>query len=400
MPSACRREEPGGRVSVSRNNGRVTIERLDRITGCLLGGAVGDALGAPVEFWSQEQIDRTFGAEGVRSYHPATFPNAHGIGLITDDTQMTLFTAEGLLRADMRSTAKGICHPPSVVHHAYLRWHATQKLERPPSVLDESGDPFDPASIDGWLAREPWLYSRRAPGATCLTALAEARALGDPANNDSKGCGAVMRSAPFGLIPMTDAPGLAVECAALTHGHPTGQLTAGALTVIVETLMGGRPLDSAIAMSQYWLSEQRDSDETLRALDRAAELAASAASHDARAHRSNIDALGEGWIAEEALAMGVYAALAFPEADQIRDALALAVSHRGDSDSTGSICGNILGALHGARALPADLVEGLEGREAIVRLATDLCSMTDEHEMQRPDPDAWVEHWWDRYPGW
>jgi len=375
----------------------VTIDRFERIAGCLLGGAIGDALGAPVEFWSQEQIDQTFGPEGVRDYHPVTFGNVRGIGLITDDTQMTLFTVEGLLRALMRSTAKGICHPPSVIHHSYLRWLATQIQDKPPQTSGDVGA-LDPPTFDGFLVLEPWLYSRRAPGTTCLTALEAARALGEPAVNNSKGCGAVMRSAPFGLIPMTDAPGLAVECAALTHAHPTGQLTAGAFTVIIETLMGGRPLASAVTTAQHWLSEQRNSDETSRALARATELAAS--NTTTTSHRSTINALGEGWIAEEALAIGVYAALAYPEADQISNALSLAVSHKGDSDSTGSICGNILGTLHGARALPAELTDKLEGRDVIVRLATDLWTMTDEEQVQRMSTDEWIEHWWDRYPGW
>ena len=381
----------------------MTIDRFERIAGCLLGGAIGDALGAPVEFWSQQQIDQTFGPEGVRDYHPVVFGNARSSGLITDDTQMTLFTVEGLLRALMRSTAKGICHPPSVIHHSYLRWLATQIHATPPQTSGDVGA-LDPPTLDGFLVLEPWLYSRRAPGTTCLTALEAAQALGDPADNDSKGCGAVMRSAPFGLIPMTDAPGLAVECAALTHGHPTGQLTAGALTVIIETLMGGRPLASAVAMAQHWLSEQRDSDETARALTRAHELAQATAPQVGSTqlqsiHRKNIDDLGEGWVAEEALAIGVYVALAYPEADQVRDALSLAVSHKGDSDSTGSICGNILGALHGSRSLPTDLVADLEGHDTIVQLATDLWSMTDE-EQEYSSTEEWIDKWSDRYPGW
>jgi len=116
-------------------------------------------------------------------------------------------------------------------------------------------------------------------------------------------------------------------------------------------------------------------------------------------HRKNIDDLGEGWVAEEALAIGVYAALAYPEADQVRDAFSLAVSHKGDSDSTGSICGNILGALHGSRALPTDLVADLEGHDTIVQLATDLWSMTDE-EQAFSSTEEWIDKWSDRYPGW
>ena len=66
-----------------------------RCRGCLLGGAVGDALGAPVEFMRHSQIVARFGPGGVRDFAPA-----YGrTGAITDDTQMSLFTAEGLLRA-------------------------------------------------------------------------------------------------------------------------------------------------------------------------------------------------------------------------------------------------------------------------------------------------------------
>ena len=86
----------------------------EHFRGCLLGGAVGDALGAPVEFLSLEEIKNKFGAAGVTS-----LPKRPGRkSVITDDTQMTLFTAEGLLRAVTRQLERGLCYPPSVVHHA------------------------------------------------------------------------------------------------------------------------------------------------------------------------------------------------------------------------------------------------------------------------------------------
>ena len=90
--------------------------------GCLLGGAVGDALGAPVEFMSLEEIRSRFGPRGVTGLEEGAWP----AGSITDDTQMTLFTAEGVLRAQVRGALKGIVHPPSVVDHAYARWLHTQ----------------------------------------------------------------------------------------------------------------------------------------------------------------------------------------------------------------------------------------------------------------------------------
>lgn len=94
----------------------------ERFTGCLLGGAVGDALGAPVEFMSRQQILQRFGSQGIAEYALAF----DGLGVITDDTQMTLFTAEGLLRANVRASLRGMCHPPSVIAHAYMRWLITQ----------------------------------------------------------------------------------------------------------------------------------------------------------------------------------------------------------------------------------------------------------------------------------
>jgi ADP-ribosyl-[dinitrogen reductase] hydrolase len=90
----------------------------DRFRGCLLGGAVGDALGAPVEFSSRTTILNQFGPSGIRDYAPAYGRK----GAITDDTQMTLFTAEGFIRAAVRYASRGICNPVSVIHRAYLRW--------------------------------------------------------------------------------------------------------------------------------------------------------------------------------------------------------------------------------------------------------------------------------------
>lgn len=154
--------------------------------GCLLGGAVGDALGAAVEFMDRDEILRRFGADGITAYAPAY----GGLGTITDDTQMTLFTAEGLLRGWLRGCTKGVADYPSVVANAYQRWLRTQG-ERAPL---EAG-----AEAPGWLFQHPALHSRRAPGNTCLTALQEAAMLGERASNNSKGCGPGCRSSASGV---------------------------------------------------------------------------------------------------------------------------------------------------------------------------------------------------------
>lgn len=338
------------------------MEAHERVWGCLLGGAIGDALGAPVEFWSSTEIASRVGPSGVRNYLPVAYGTTSGLGLITDDTQMTLFTIEGLLRTWVDDVSMPPQRTVENIHQAYLNWLDTQE-QSGPSAVAHVVDRYS------WLAQEQWLYSQRAPGLTCLSALlaADRGELGLPSANTSKGCGGVMRSAPFGLLPMPDPAGLAMACSALTHGHPTGQHPSGALAIMIVALLDDANLREAVDAALDWLHTVPGSLETVTALEAAVALAATPPEsiHAAQA-------LGGGWIAEEALAIGVYAALVHPQAEETLDALALAVSHSGDSDSTGSICGSLVGALHGHHALPPDLADGLEGRLTIAECARDL----------------------------
>jgi ADP-ribosylglycohydrolase len=227
---------------------------------------------------------------------------------------------------------------------AYQRWLHTQSQPGPEAA------PLPPGP-EGGLVTEPWLYARRAPGNACLTGLADDRmgSLANPKNPQSKGCGTVMRSAPFGLLAGWDPQlvfQLAIECAVLTHGHPTGYLAAGAFAVMVHATVRGNGLQEGVLTALGMLAERPGHEETTAALRRALE-AVSAGPPTAEL----VESLGAGWVAEEALAIGVYCALV---AEDVRTALLLAVNHSGDSDSTGSICGNLLGALHGETVLPGD----------------------------------------------
>src|SRR5579883_2867234 len=284
-----------------------------RYRGCLIGGAVGDALGAPVEFSSLSEITCRFGPGGIRDFAPA-----YGrLGAITDDTQMTLFTAEGLICA-MAEAGSQQPEYSSHVHRAYLRWLKTQGLQAPIEVQGE-----------GWLIGLGSLWSQRAPGITCLSALEEVRTLGVPAFNDSKGCGAVMRTAPVGLFaPSDQAFSLAIELAILTHGHPTSSLSAAFLAVALQWLTAGHSLPSAVDAGVKMLRSHPGAHEVLAAVEAAQALATSEP-----ASAAQVEKLGKGWIAEEALAIAIYAVLAAPN---IEEAVILAVNHSGGSDSTGS----------------------------------------------------------------
>ena len=384
---------------------RAVSDLRSRARGCLLGGALGDALGAGLEFLTLASIRASYGPDG-----PDGFVPAHGRrGAITDDTQMTLFTAEGLIRAWVRGDARGLCNPVTVVWHAYLRWLHTQG-----EPWRTAGAPFFSESTpapDGWLVGEELLRVRRAPGATCLGALASGRAgsLERPINQ-SKGCGGVMRVAPAGLVegPMGgDGFGRAgtrfegifrfgAELAALTHGHPGGYLPAGVLALAIHLVARhGESLDSALDRATRVLRQWPHHEETARALDRARTLAGYGDPSPER-----VESLGQGWTGEEALAIAVYAALARPT--DPRAALRVAAAHGGDSDSTAAICGQLLGAALGESALPADWLAELEGRDLVARVADDLvdelCGLRPQGRDLAADHD--YSRWWARYPGW
>lgn len=352
-----------------------------RARNSLLAGALGDAIGGVVEFQSYHDILSDFGPAGIqRPEHSSAYGRA---GAVTDDTQMTLFTGEGLIRALVRSDLKGICHPPSVIHHAYLRWLLTQGGQSTALSRDEP---------DGWLWSVRELHVKRAPGNTCLQALQAATSFGQEANNNSKGCGGVMRVAPIGIfaaahgLSTSQAFELGVDSAKLTHGHPSGFLSAGAMAVIVASLMVGQDLPQAVTLARQHLLDAADAEETLAALDAALRLA----EEPPESHQAAIKQLGEGWVAEEALAIGLYCALV---ANSLAEGVLLAANHDGDTDSTASIAGNLLGCVYPKSDLPADWLEVLELKDVIAKIADDLVASGDNEKFD-------AEAWWDRYPGW
>lgn len=350
------------------------VPPIARFEGCLLGGAIGDALGFPIEF-------DTPGAGIVARYGANAPPNlafADEQALISDDTQMTLFTLEGLIRA-ARAHAKA---PTSHLLSAYQRWYGTQEMRR--------GEPAQAKLGHGLLLAEARLHARRAPGNTCLGALAQSfmgrpvPTLATPPNN-SKGCGAVMRSAPFGLFARTRHQAFceARDAGVLTHGHPSGYLSAAYFAALIFDLARDVPLASALELADAELATESETEELVQVLGRARKLAL-----QGKPSVDAIERLGGGWTGDEALAIAIVCALTSesgtPEAGA--DALWRSVAHGGDSDSTGSLTGNLIGALHGPTAFPAAWQRQVEMSELIVRLARDLHSVANGEAV---DADAY-----------
>jgi ADP-ribosylglycohydrolase len=240
--------------------------------------------------------------------------------------------------------------------------------------------------MGGWLIQSSALWASRTPGNTCLSALRNMKRIGEPATNNSKGCGGVMRVAPVGLVASRErAFEMGCETAALTHGHPSGYLSAGFLASLIAEIVAGMPLQDAIRTAKGYLKQDPDHEEVLEAVEKAERLASAKAPNAVAA-----GALGAGWVAEEALAVALNSALVSPN---LEEAVVLAVNHSGDSDSTGAIAGNICGTLYGGDSIPARWLDPLELRDEISAMADDLAEL---HEGKLEEV---TDYLWKRYPG-
>ena len=357
---------------------------LEQFRGCLIGGAVGDALGYPVEFMSATDIFQKYGERGITEH-----ALHHGVAEISDDTQMTLFTATGLLVGTTRGMTRGIMgdYAECYIAHSYRDWYRTQ-TERYPLP---GGTQFS------WLVNLPELFSRRAPGSTCLSALARGGngTLEAPVNH-SKGCGGIMRVAPIGLyfcdkrLEPKEIDMIGAKTAALTQGHELGYLPAAMLVHILWRICeGSSPVITAVRdamrMMPALFPDTAHMDDLLSLIQKA--IALSSKKMD---DREAIRELGEGWVAEEALAIAVYCALKY--SDNFEKAIVASVNHNGDSDSTGAVTGNILGAALGANAIPQKYTDKLELKEVILEIADDL-----HHDCQIAEYGPWDDLWASKY---
>ena len=324
---------------------------MRRASGSLFGLAFGDALGKPTEFQEYESIVAEYGPAGPRDLtgDPA---------LVTDDTQMMLAVGEALLAA---------------------------------GTLTPAG--FEPPLRDRFLEWEISPDNDRAPGNTCLracAALRDGRPWQQATQIRSKGCGANMRVTPVGIVPgLADEvrSGAAQLQAGLTHGHPTAlaasELTAYAVRLLLD---GARPQDLPEVLRQRCADQRRiyherwlgdlwraagapspeefialGWDECAGALDRVS-AALTAGSFDG----DPCLATGAGWVAEEALATGLYCYLISP--DEPVAVLGRGAASSGDSDSIACLAGAFAGAALGLAAWPDGWTARIEYADWIDRL--------------------------------
>ena len=382
----------------------------DRIRGSLMAGAAGDALGYAVEFMSRGSILAKYGLRGIAKFNLTR----EGKALISDDTQMTLFTACGMLMGVTRGYTRGIGgRPEKYVDKAYLDWYYTQtgKNSRP-SVT--------------WLRNLPELAHRRGPGNTCLSAC-ESLFQGKEVHNNSKGCGGIMRVAPMALLMagywargkcpyhVFEMDEAGAEVAAVTHKHPLAFLPAAMLTHLIFRVISMEEAEVKASITNIALETiealgyiyKGEYEEHKRILTNLTLTALSLAAND-KSDAENIRLLGEGWTGEEAWAIALYCAVR--HIDSIEDALIAAVNHDGDSDSTGAVCGNIMGAIYGYEAIKRmnlfcpqghDFEQTLELSNIILALADDLytsCIISEYSPIDTPEKHQWYMRYCEMEP--
>lgn len=388
----------------------------DCIRGSLMAGAAGDALGYPVEFMSRNAILARYGDKGITEFKLDSDGNA----LVSDDTQMTLFTANGMLMGLTRGYMRGIGgDPKDYVDGAYIDWYYTQTVNK-----KSERDDFHYT----WLRDLPELAHRRAPGITCLNACESLLAHRDVENN-SKGCGGIMRVAPMGLFDASfnvmEGSGFyqktvylaeaGAHIARVTHLHPLGYLPAALMTLLLSRIVPLTPdevkesiidivNDGLDVMMNMYGNDYAKYKEYLRTLT----LKAVNLAHSNISDIQAIMQLGEGWTAEEAWAISLYCVIR--HIDNMKEAIIAAVNHDGDSDSTGSITGNIMGAIYGYEAIKRERLfcpygkkfeDTIELHNIILAIADDLytgCIISEYDPIDTPEKKQWYARYCEMKP--
>jgi ADP-ribosylglycohydrolase len=323
-----------------------SVERIDRYRGCIVGLAIGDAIGHPTEFvGSVNAIRERWGPSGVTGFERS---GRHPAGTFTDDTQMSIAVLRALVRAG-HDDVEGLM---SVLREEFVAW-----------------------------SRSP--DNDRAPGGACMSgcrSLARGTPWREAGVRDSKGCGAAMRAAPIGLFFADDVDALvrvAAAQSALTHRHPTGIASSVAAAAPVAHVLREGTTDGMLAFTRDCVA--RLDAERLVAVGCAPELAESIgvremlAALDAVERERGVESedvcrlLGGAWIGEEAVATALWCVLRAE--GSFRDAVLRGANSSGDSDSIACIAGSIAGALVGVEGIDEGWRAGVEKTAVLDELA-------------------------------
>lgn len=352
-------------LSFSKDEIPVSKPNQDRVRGSLYGGAIGDAVWFSKRYTSELEVNYLFVDEELE-----------GAMLISDATQLSILTACGLIYSD--SSAASVLES---ISEAYLAWNTYHRMDWYHSKIKDS---IHVKRFIEWVRYfSPW----RCPDGTCVAAL-EALADGKEVHNDSKSCGGVMRVAPIALFGLSEnrfadiyaMDKMAVDVARITHKNPLGFLPALIVAhVIYRLAIDDTPtrdrlcyfIQEALSVADELYPALKEDIDYLRLLLKKTLLLAGSQ----HSLCESISLLGEGWNADEAMAMAFYCAIRY--FDHFEVAID-AVQHIENSNTIAAIIGNILGAAMGYKALPdkykPELYENhIECSRWIIKAADNLC---------------------------
>lgn len=346
------------------------------VQGCLLGMAVGDAMGAGVDNKSLQDIHETYGPDGLLGYDLA-----NGFAEVSSYTQVAAFAMNGLLVA----MSRGQLRMPFAPHVAMgLReWARSQYFPR------------ETERRSCWLCREPHMRRRRAMDSRTLDALTR-DVTGTPEKpaNSADGPGTLPAAAVAGLLfapermEADEVGTLGAQIVALTHGDPGAFLSGAALAYMI----AGIVQDPKGDLKEHFNNAADVVGAQFSAYPQAAALRKKLREmvvFGCKGDREPTEVMEElgCMTAARVLCGAVYASLASGE--DFDRAMILAINHSGKSAAVGAVTGAILGARLGLEALPGFYLESLDAGTVLLELAADFASSTPGKLTRRLFDDDW-----------
>ena len=331
--------------------------------GCLLGLAVGDAMGYTVDAKTWAEIQEDYGPNGLLGYDLV-----NGYADVTSNTQLAAFTCNGLLLGLTRGQLQGKMAPfVRYIGLSHREWAASQRhWGRPEKTFC-------------WLLRKKEMCRRRCMDTWMLDTLSRTE-LGSPEEpvNHFATPGAITASLGVGLffrpeaMDQAEMDRLGAESVALTHGSPLAFLPGGFLAHLVSRVLRDRDtsleqqiLQTMEAFREQFSREYSQTEEICALIRQAIEM-----SHDWKVKPCDAMERLRCETGAQVLAGAVYAMLVGQE--DFDTAMIIAVNHSGRSAAVGAITGAVLGGRMGVEALPEFYLECLEPAMILMELADDL----------------------------
>ena len=351
-------------------------DKLNAYRGCLLGLAVGDAMGMPVDDMTWGQIQESYGPHGLLGYDLRS-----DFAEITSYTQVAAYICNALLLSVSRGKGSQYL---DFVKLGLKEWTRSQQFAR------------DPEGSYCWVAKLPAFRRRYCRDARMLDTLRLA-AMGFPEKGPNKynTPGSLTAAVAVGMFynPERLTPpqigDLAVRIVGLTHGDPCAFLSAAVLAYAITGILMEPELSleeqftAAIAAVDHQFRSKYSETYTVTATLSAAVERAKAAEPMGQVMESL-----QCYSAMNCLAGAIYAAIA--NSEDFDTAMITAVNHSGYSSAVAGITGAILGAKMGHNALPDFYLESLEPVKELCQLADDMLSGT-------PDKGIFDDDWDQKY---